>query len=688
MSTATEEYTTDRLSRRGTLTGLAAAGVGGGVFTLAAWLVLRMTSWPAFNTSNMTYALSTAVTVVTLLVVGLLAVLWLLDEQRAARRREADLELHEPEPGPDGNIGTAQLPPLQVRRPRWRRILSYVVFYLSPAALVISTTAIPLSATRLYLDGVHIDQGFRTQFLTRTATTLANQDMNYIDLPTYYPLGWFWLGGRLANLLDMPGWEVYQPWALVSLAIAACLLVPVWQRITGSLPVAVTIALVSTAIVLVMAPEEPYGAIAALGAPAVTVIAGRALRGAWFALAGAAVFLGISASFYTLYTGVVALSVVAMGALFAALVFRTVQPVVRLVVLGIVSLGIAAVVWTPYLWLTLTGHPTNGATAPHYLPVDGAQIPVPFLSLSIIGVLCLIGLVWLIVRFPDYDTRSMGIGLVGFYLWSLASMIATLAGTTLLGFRVDTLIVLQLATAGVLGIAELRLVGLDVLYPDRFSPRTRRLITVVMAVVLGGAGLAYAQQIPVHNQQAIDRAYSDTDGYGERADRYAPDAGRYYARIDEAIREQGHDPLDTVVLTDEINFLAFNPYFGFQAFTSHYANPLGEFDARNDAILEWSENSWTQSPAEFTASLDQTPWRGPDVFILRGSLESRGTDGPGGEPDRADGWKSHIAEDIYPNNPNVRYRAIHFNPAAFSGDAWETTQIGPFVVATRVKDAD
>ena len=116
-------------------------------------------------------------------------------------------------------------------------------------------------------------------------------------------------------------------------------------------------------------------------------------------------------------------------------------------------------------------------------------------------------------------------------------------------------------------------------------------------------------------------------------------------------------------------------------FTSHYANPLGEFQARNDTILRWAENSWAESPKKFTAALDDAPWRAPDVFVLRGVLD------PPADASINPGWKSHIAEDIYPNNPNVRYRGIYFDPEAFSGEEWETTQIGPFVVATRVKDA-
>ena len=125
-----------------------------------------------------------------------------------------------------------------------------MVSYLSPALLTLASLGLPLSATRLWLDGVQVDQVFRTQFLTRMTETASHADMNYADLPTFYPMGWFWLGGRLANVLGIPGWEVYQPWALMSLAMAGCVLVPVWQRLTGSLPLATGIALTTTAVTL------------------------------------------------------------------------------------------------------------------------------------------------------------------------------------------------------------------------------------------------------------------------------------------------------------------------------------------------------------------------------------------------------------------------------------------------------
>lgn len=233
--------------------------------------------------------------------------------------------------------------------------------------------------------------------------------------------------------------------------------------------------------------------------------------------------------------------------------------------------------------------------------------------------------------------------------------------------------VLQLATAGILALAELRLVGIEKLYPDRFSNRLNKQITVVLVMVLSLGGIYYAQQIPAANEEAIDHAYMDTDGYGERGDRYTSDSSRDYLDIRAAIDAAGYEPTETTVLTDEHLFMAYNPYWGFNAFTSHYANPLGEFTTRNEQIRTWAADSWEQTPEEFSEALDSTQWNGPDVLLFRGDVEDPG-----------DGFKLHLAEDIYPNHPNVRYTAVFFNPEVFE-EGFTLEQVGPFVLAIRDK---
>ena len=84
-------------------------------------------------------------------------------------------------------------------------------------------------------------------------------------------------------------------------------------------------------------------------------------------------------------------------------------------------------------------------------------------------------------------------------------------------------------------------------------------------------------------------AYTDTDGYGQRADRRPPGAERYYREIDAKIQEATGKPRnETVVLTADYSFLSYYPYYGFQGLTSHYANPLAQFDKRADAIEGWA----------------------------------------------------------------------------------------------------
>lgn len=649
-----EEYGPDMLSTKRTLLSICGALFGGAAFSLICWFLLKTTNLPAFGPSMVTRAISTLGSVLVLLIVAALIIAWVMDE----KRKQA--------------------------HPRWRVWLTYLSCYLAPAGLVISTIAVPLSASRLYLDGVTVDQGFRTQFLTRLTDSPQLSDMNYIDMPTFYPGFWFWFGGRFGNLLGLPGWETFQPWAIVSLSMAASLLVPLWQRLCGSLPVATGIALASTSVTLVMSAEEPYAAMIAMGVPAASIMTYRALIGSKFGMIGMIIYLGISAASYTLYTALVALSVIIVAALFSGVMLKSIKPLIRLFIMGIGSLAIAAIWWFPYFSAVIRGRHISGATAAHYLPLEGTQIPLPMLSPTIIGLLCLIGLIYMIVRIRDLDIRMLTIGLVVFYCWVGLSMAFTLTGTTLLGFRLDIVIALQLVTAGVLGLAELRIYSIHRLFPDTFDVKTSRTINLAFMAVLIAGGISYVQNIPNHLSTAFEHAYSDTDGYGERADLYPPNSTQYYQAISDHIQQQtGKAPRDTVVMTDEQDFMSFHPFRGFQAFTSHYANPLGEFDLRNEAITEWALESWSdaKTPAEFVAKLDQAQWQAPEVFIFRGSLDEALDDLANDRP--TTGWVYDLAEDIYPNNPNVRFKGVRFNPEVFVDDPWTAKQFGPFVVVTR-----
>lgn len=63
-----------------------------------------------------------------------------------------------------------------------------------------------------------------------------------------------------------------------------------------------------------------------------------------------------------------------------------------------------------------------------------------------------------------------------------------------------------------------------------------------MAAVIGLTGaMAFSQDIPDVLRPDLTIAYTDTDGHGQRGDR-RPRTGKYYAKIDAAIRAAAGRP--------------------------------------------------------------------------------------------------------------------------------------------------
>ncbi|WP_297005603.1 galactan 5-O-arabinofuranosyltransferase [uncultured Corynebacterium sp.] len=654
------------------------AGVLAALVTLVAWIVLARTHLPAFSSSNVTKALASAGAILVLLVLGLVIYRMLHPRSQGARNSR-------------NNQGNKNTQPTE--SPRWKRVLCVLVCWLAPAALVITLIGIPLAATRLYLGGISVDQAFRTQFLTRMTEDPGFGDMAYPDMPSFYPRLWFLAGGIFAKSAGLAGWAAFQPWTLITLAATASVLVPVWHRITGSLPLGSVIAAATTVTLLYVAPEEPYAAIVAVGMPAAAAIAGRAMRGSRAAMAGLIVYLGFSANLYTLFTGISAACVV-LVALVIAWQSRHrrstttgadagtgtppfLPPLLRLLTVGLGSGIIALLGWGPYFLALLTSEHGSTGRAQHYLPEIGTELPTPFFDFSVVGALSLICIVWMVLNFRDRTVRCLLCGLVVSYGWVVLSMIAPLGGTTLLGFRMELPISLLLVTGGVLALDQLRSSGVAKAYPAFVTPQRAPQVTAVIGVLLTFATAAYAVSVPLHLREEIDLAYTDTDGDAERGDTLPADSTVYFSQVDTAIRElRGDNPADTVVLTDEQSFVAYHPYPVFQAISAHYANPLGEYEERNAEIERWTR---IDDPTELREAMDAVNrdrgWRPPDALLLRGQLEDDGSGDIGS-------FSYRMSEDIYPNDPNVRFRPVSFRATAFS-EGWTLRQIGPFVLAVR-----
>lgn len=549
---------------------------------------------------------------------------------------------------------------------RGRRLLSQALALLFLSAFSVVTLAMPLGATKLYLFGISVDQQFRTEYLTRLADTPGPHDMTYYGLPPFYPPGWFWVGGRLAALTGMPAWEMFKPWAIISITIAIVLTFVLWASMIR-FEYALIVSTATAAAALAYSPTEPYAAIIAVLLPPVFVLAWSGLRGAtrgggWAAVIGVGVFLGGAALCYTLLLGYAAFTLAIMGVLLAA-ARRRLEPLVRLIVIAVIAGAIGLLGWGPWLVAAINGKPADSGSAQHYLPSAGAQLEFPMLHFTLLGALCMLGTLWLVV-YARTSTRAgaLAIAVLAVYAWSLLSMLTTLAGTTLLSFRLQPTLTILLTAAGAFGFIDVTRA-----LAARVRPENAKRV-VAGAATLGAIGaLTFSQDIPDVLRSDIVVAYTDTDGNGQRADRRPPGAEQYYREIDAKIRETTGLPRnETVVLTADYSFLSYYPYYGFQGLTSHYANPLAQFDQRAAAIEGWATLTTAD---QFVAALDKLPWKSPTVFLMR-----RGAN---------DTYTLRLASDVYPNQPNVRRYHVELDNALFDDPRFDVSTVGPFVLAIR-----
>jgi galactan 5-O-arabinofuranosyltransferase len=602
-------------------------------------IAIARVEWPAYPSSNQLHALTTVGQVGC--IVGLLAAGWLWGRRR---------------------------------RLRWLAQLAGPVFV---SAFAVVTLAMPLGATRLYLFGISVDQQFRSEYLTRLTDSAALHDMTYIGLPPFYPPGWFWLGGRAAALTGTPGWEMYKPWAITSITIAVAVALVLWRRMIR-FEYALLVTTATAAVTLAYSSPEPYSAMITVLLPPVLILTWSGLRsgarsGGWAAVIGAGIFLGFAATFYNLLLAYSAFTVVLMALLLAVARWRqgikaALDPLGRLAVIAVIAAAIAATTWLPFLLRVMRDPVSNTGSAFHYLPADGAELTFPMLQFTLLGALCMLGTLWLVVRLrSSVRAAGLAIGVLAVYLWSLLSMLATLARTTLLSFRLQPTLTVLLAAAGVFGFIE---VTLALAARGRDHAWGRSVLPVAASIGLAGA-IAFSQDIPDVLRPDLTIAYTDTDGHGQRGDRRPPGSEKFYPSIDAAItRATGKPRDDTVVLTADYSFLSYYPYWGFQGLTSHYANPLAQFDKRGAAIKSWSK---LKNPDQLIHALDTLPWAPPTVFLMR----------HGGSAGATSAYTLRLAEDVYPNQPNVRRYTVELDAALFADPRFTVTTIGPFVLAIR-----
>lgn len=581
-------------------------------------------------------------------------------------------------------------------RPRWLVVVST---WVTLAAFSTVTAATPLQNTRLFYGGTAGDNAFRMQYLTRMASTWRLADMNYVDAAPYYPAGWFWLGGRFANLFGWDGWAAYKPYALTWVAVTAVVAFALWSLVLDRRLAA--LASVATALVglatggFSWTPTgigEPYAWPAGAWLPPMAVLIwrtfGRRTRPSLWTLFGIGCYLGFAATTYSLYFGFAVVVTVAMAVVRAVLRVREGEPVRplawgmfrRLVPVGATSLVLMLLVWTPFLKdKLLLGAPSSAA--PRFFPEGSAFLPVPMTEGNAFGMICLAGMAWMVLRCRQREAAAaLLIVSAGVYAWfGLSAVVFVLTKSTLLPFRLHGVLEIALATAGVFGMAELG---------DHLRRRLsgHALQVTAFAAVLGFVGaMAFMHTALKENLNGgTQLAYDDYLPTGQNA-KGAKDPGNEGFYNDELIRTIGNltgkPPEGNVLLNTDYTLMAFEPYWGFQHKTPHYASPLAHYPQRNDEIDQWAK---ARDSRQLLDALDHSKFAAPNVFVLRGHAAPVPPGQPRqATPDKSDDLTMTVRADGFPQMPGTHDHEARFDPAVFDSPQFVQREVGPFTVVVR-----
>jgi galactan 5-O-arabinofuranosyltransferase len=247
------------------------------------------------------------------------------------------------------------------------------------------------------------DMAFRTEYVTRFASTWHLNDYTFKGLKAFYPPAWFWVAGRAAHVLGLhEPWHIMKPATIATIGAALLLAYILW-RMTLSPAGALTAAIGSSLVLdsqvgpLRFATQSwysPYSCfVAVTGAAwvAATLVALRypprpqIPRLIFLTVVGA----GLALCYYLLF---IILAVVLVVLALAPRVNRM-RTLRRTAVVYVAMIALTAVFWIPLLQALQHGAASQGGfVRPDFLRVFvgiGGPVALTILVLAVVGALAL-----------------------------------------------------------------------------------------------------------------------------------------------------------------------------------------------------------------------------------------------------------------------------------------------------------
>lgn len=500
------------------------------------------------------------------------------------------------------------------------------------------------------------DNAFRTEYVTRFASSWKLQDYMFAGEHPFYPPAWFWAVGRWADAVGADPWRMLQPAVTVTQALSLVAAFVLW-RLTTRPATALAAAIASSVMISQLSSDvtpvwySPYSAFVAVVLVPWFVAAHAYVSGPRARYGRVAVLIGTGAVLALTYYLLFVIAMVALAVLVAPAAIRRTPAWRRLLLLMTGVAVLTAVFWVPLALDLLSGTATQGTYfAPEFLDVDtGLTAGTATALITIMAVVLLL----LTVRAPASRALiSLGVSVILYQV--VSAFLLAVAHQHLQPHRAATLLWATMAAA--LPVTWELITRADGPRPDGVL-----LAGLGHRVRIAGAALAFLPMLsvasdfaaPMFAGELVQRAHPDFDHAG-------PDA------IHRSITNAAGVPAqDLVVASADSAVLVVHPFWGFVPWNIHYAHP----QARVPERVQFLQQAASCPDATcFDEAMAASPFGHIDAFVLRrdpaGQL-SLGTQLPG-----------------FPEPEPV---TIAFDPDLFAPGRWTSHDVAGYAVyvATR-----
>jgi galactan 5-O-arabinofuranosyltransferase len=449
------------------------------------------------------------------------------------------------------------------------------------------------------------DMAFRTEYVTRFASTWHLDDYTFHGLHAFYPPAWFWVAGRVAHALSITPWHILKPFTIVTVGASLVLSFTLWRMVlrpAGALSAAIGSLLVLPAQIgsanfSTQAWYSPYSCFVAVTGVAwlaamVHTLRARGERGrlAFLAVVGAALAL----TYYLLF---IVLVLVLLALVLVPREGRREGGRRSAAVLGGVAV-LTAVFWVPLLASLASGSASQGHFVnSHLLSVQvGLGGPTAPAVLAMVAIVALVLTVW---SRPSQVIAAVLAGTVLYQLLSVATL--TFLHSQLQPHRAVTM--MWVAYGAAIPVALESLFAGGAFTRVRSMPVPRAVTAAIAALALLAAFVLGAQQ----GSDLVAGPFTKA-AYTRRVPL------KQVSAISKFItRATGKPPQQLVIVTGNDRLLIVRPYFGFLPLRARYAHPEADLPGRIAALRAAAACA---DPACTTRALTTSKFGRVDALVL------------------------------------------------------------------------